>query len=117
MAVLVPFALTLTPAAAPSNVAASAGGDSVPNPRGNVILRVANANASSINVTLAVGPTPTRPSDGTFPAMTLAANVVAVPSGQTRLIGPIPPAFNDGAGSVQIAYSLAASVTIEAYQP
>ena len=86
-------------------------------PRGNVILRVRNANASSTDVTLAVGPNPTRPGDGTFPVMTLANNIVTVPAGQARLIGPIPPSFNNGAGSVQITYSVTATVFIEAYQP
>lgn len=101
----------------PSGVAASGGGDAVLNPRGNVLIRVNNGGGSSINVTLAVGPNPTRPGDGTFPAMTLANQVVAVPNGQSRIIGPVPPAFNDGAGKVQVTYSAVTSVTVEAYQP
>lgn len=94
--------------------AASAGGDSVANPRGNTILRVINGGGGSINVTLAAGANPTRPADGVFPAMTLAANLVAVGAGATKLIGPIPTAYNDSGGNVQITYSGVTSVTVEA---
>jgi len=101
----------------PAAVSAAAGGDTIPNPRGNAIVRVQNGGGASINVTVAVGPNPTRPADGSFPAMTLANQVVAVPAGAARLIGPIPPAFNDGNGSVQLTYSAVTSVTVEAVQP
>lgn len=101
----------------PSGVAAESGGDAIPNPRGNVLIRVNNGGGGSINVTLAVGPNPTRPADGTFPAMTLTNQVIAVPAGQSRIIGPVPPAFNDGTGKVQVSYSSVTSVTVEAYQP
>lgn len=97
-------------------VAAAAGGDSVANPRGNTILRVINGGGSSINVTLAAQ-VATRPADGTFPAMTLSNQVVAVAAGATKLIGPIPPAFNDGNGNVQITYSAVTSVTVEVVDP
>jgi hypothetical protein len=116
MADITPVAPTMA-GANPSGVSASGGGDAVLNPRGNVIIRVTNGGGSSITVTLAVGPNPTRPSDGTFPAMTLANNVVTVPNGQSRIIGPVPPAFNDGNGKVQLTYSAVTSVTVEAYQP
>ena len=96
---------------------AAAGGDQVANPRGNTTLRVVNGGGSSINVTLAAGANPTRASDGNFPAMTLAANVVAVAAGASKLIGPIPTAFNDSGGNVQIAYSAVTSVTVEAIDP
>lgn len=97
--------------------AAAAGGDSVANPRGNTILRVVNGGGGSINVTLAAGANPTRPADGTFPSMTLSAAVIAVAAGATRLIGPIPPAYNDSGGNVQITYSGVTSVTVEAIDP
>ncbi|MFN0133414.1 MAG: hypothetical protein ACKVW3_12915 [Phycisphaerales bacterium] len=100
----------------PGPVAAAGGGDAVPNPRGNVLIRVDNAAGLSMNVTINPGPTTTRPGDGTFPNMTLLAQVVAVPAGQTRVIGPIPPAFNDANGKVQVSYSTATSVTISALQ-
>lgn len=97
--------------------AAAAGGDSVANPRGNTILRITNGGGGSINVTIAAGASPTRSADGTFPAMTLAANVVAVGAGATKLIGPIPPAYNDSGGNVQLTYSGVTSVTVEAIDP
>lgn len=100
----------------PAPVAASAGGDSILNPRGNAVIRVANGGGSSINVTLAATIT-SRPGDGTFPPQAVGNKVVAVPAGATRLIGPIPPAFNDGNNRVQVTYSGVTTVTIEAYEP
>lgn len=97
--------------------AAATAGDAIINQRGNALLRVNNGGGASINVTLAAGSNPVRPADGNFPAMTLTNQVVAVPAGASRLIGPIPPSFNDGNGKVQLAYSATASVTVEAYQP
>lgn len=102
---------------APGSVSASSGGDAVLNPRGNAIVRVTNGGGSSINVTLAPGANAVRSGDGVFPAMTLGNQVVAVPAGASRLIGPIPPAFNDGNGKVQMSYSAVTSVTVEAIQP
>lgn len=102
---------------APSPAAASAGGDTVANPRGDVLLRVINGGGSSINVTVAAGASPTRPSDGTYPAMTLAAQVVAVPNGASRIIGPFPPAYNDSGGNLALSYSAVTSVTVEAMRP
>lgn len=90
--------------------------DSVPNPKGNVLLRVNNGSGASINVTIAAGANPTRPADGTFPAMTLANKVVAIATGHAMIIGPIPPAFNDANGNVQVSYSATTSVTVEAIQ-
>lgn len=90
--------------------------DSVANPKGNVMLRVSNASGASINVTLAPGANPTRPADGTFPVMTLQAKVIAVAAGHAMIIGPIPPAYNDSGGNVQVSYSATTSVTVEAIQ-
>lgn len=98
------------------SVSAAGGGDSVANPKGNIILRVTNGGGGSINVTVAAGPNPTRPADGTFPAMTLANVVVAVAAGATRYIGPFPPAFNDNSGNLQVTYSGVTSVSVEAIQ-
>lgn len=100
----------------PAPVSAAGGGDSVVNPRGDVMLLVTNGAGAPINVTLAAGANPTRAADGTFPAMTLANQVIAVTNGQSRLIGPIPAAFNDANGLVQITYSSATSVTIAAFR-
>jgi hypothetical protein len=113
---------TLTPVnpalagATSAGVAAAGGGDQVANPRGNTILRVNNGGGGSINVTIAAGANPLRPADGTFPAQTLAAQVVAVGAGVAKLIGPIPPAYNDGNGNIQITYSGVSSVTVEPIQ-
>jgi hypothetical protein len=98
----------------PTAAAASAGGDQVANPKGKTYLRVINGGGSSINVTVAAQST-TRPSDGTFPSMTLSSQVVAVANGTTKVIGPIPPAFVDGNGNTQITYSAVTSVTVEAF--
>lgn len=100
---------------APTATAASAGGDTVANPKGTTMLRVINGGGGSINVTLTPASS-ARPADGQWPAMTLSPIVVAVPAGAARLIGPIPPVFNDVNGNVAIAYSGVTSVTVEAIQ-
>ena len=114
MAVITPVTASMA-GVNPAPAAASGGGDSVNNARGNTFLRVNNGGGGSINVTIAAQ-IATRPADGTFPAMTLANNVVAVPAGQQRIIGPIPPAFNDSGGNAQITYSGVTSVTVDALQ-
>lgn len=97
--------------------AASAGGDSFPNPRGNGLLYVKNASGGSINVTIAAqAPYTTRPADGPYPSQTVGNIVVAVGAGVERIIGPIPGAYNDGNGSVQITYSGVTSLTVAAIQ-
>ncbi|MFN7019900.1 MAG: hypothetical protein ACK4WH_01055 [Phycisphaerales bacterium] len=102
----------------PAPTAANSGGDALVNPRGNAILVVANGGGGSINVTIAVGSGfTTRPADGTFPSQTVSNLVVAVPAGATRVIGPIPPAYNDGNGKAQISYSGVTSVTVWGLQP
>lgn len=90
-------------------------GDKFFNLRGDLMLRVNNGSGASINVTLTAQQT-TRPGDGTFPPATLANNVVAVPSGTSKVIGPIPPAFNDTNGQVTVVCSAVSSVTIESYR-
>lgn len=115
MAAITPVKPTIA-GVANGSVAASAGGDTVTNPSGNVLVRVTNGSGASINLTIAAGANPTRPADGAFPAMTLGNQVVAVPAGATRIVGPIPPAFNDGNGNVALTYSAVTSVTVEALQ-
>jgi hypothetical protein len=114
MATLTPRTPTLA-GTNPSPAAADVGGDEVANPRGNIVLRVDNGGGTPITVTLAAQQT-TRPKDGTFPDMTLEDQEITVTNAQSRLIGPIPPAFNDADGNVQITYSGVDSVTIEAIQ-
>lgn len=100
----------------PSPAAASVGGDALINPRGNGLLVVNNGGGGSINVTIAAQTT-ARSGDGFFPAQTLGNNVVAVPAGAQRVIGPIPAAFNDVNGKAQITYSGVTSVTVYGIQP
>lgn len=114
MANYTPTTPTIAGIAPASNAAAA--GDAVLNAKGTTLLRVNNASGGSINLTLAAQQT-TRAADGTFPAMTLANQVIAVPAGASRLIGPINPAFNDGNGYVQMSWSATASVTWESYFP
>ena len=99
----------------PSAVSAAGGGDQAANPNGRLFLLVTNGGVGSINVTLAAVKTG-RPGDGMFPPMTLGNQVVAVTNGQSRIIGPIPPAFNDTSNNVQITYSGVTSVTIAAFE-
>lgn len=112
MATLTKTTPTLAGTVPSSNNAAA--GDQVANPKGKTYLRVTNGSGSSINVTLTAQST-TRAADGTFPSMTLSNQVVAVANGTSKVIGPIPPAFVDGSGYTQIAYSATTSVTVEAW--
>lgn len=116
MAALTPLSPALTGTTATPATPAG-GGDTVVNPKGNVLLDVNNASGSSINVTIAVGPNPTRPADGTFPAQTVVNQVVAVGAGARKIIGPIPPVFNDANGLVNITTSAQSQVTILPIQP
>lgn len=113
MATLTPQVPAITGTAL--TMASVAASDKVTNPRGTVFIQVANANGSSINVTLTARTT-SRPASGAFPAQTLSDNVVAVANGATKLIGPIPLAFNDTSGDVTITCSATSGVTIAAIQ-
>ena len=95
--------------------AASGGGDTLANLKGNVFLVVNNGGVGSINVTLAAVTT-ARPADGPYPPQTVANNVVAVGAGVQKIIGPIPAAFNDGSGNIAVTYSGVSSVTVGAIQ-
>lgn len=99
-----------------SAAAASGGGDKFLNPRGNALLYVKNGGGGSIDVTLAAQTT-TRPAGGKFPAMTVSNKVVTVAAGAEKLIGPIPTAYNDSAGKVNVTYSGVSSVTVKPIQP
>lgn len=112
-----PVVLALAGVVAAPVAADGVNGNSVPNPRGNASLRVINGSGGSINVTVAVGPNPTRPSDGVFPAQTVSSLVVAVGAGAAKWIGPIPAVYNDGNGNLQLTFSSATTVTFEAIQP
>ncbi|MCK6475318.1 MAG: hypothetical protein L6Q35_00635 [Phycisphaerales bacterium] len=95
---------------------AAALGDTAPNPNGNLILEVANGSGGSITVTITAVQT-TRPAEGPYPKQTVADIAVSVGAGATKLIGPIPTAFNDANGNIAISYSGTTSVTVKAIQP
>jgi len=84
--------------------AAAGGGDVFPND-GNTRLLVTNGGGGSINVTI----TP----QNTVNGLTLAAVVVAVAAGASKVIGPFPPQyFNNSSGQVVLTYSAVTSVTV-----
>jgi hypothetical protein len=114
MATVTPQDLSLA-GVAPTANAASAGGDLVNDPYGDTVLRVTNGSGASINATIAVV-SAARPGDGRFPAQTISNQVVAVPAGASRLIGPVPSAFRDTNSRFSLAWSASASVTFEAFR-
>lgn len=95
---------------------AGGSGDTAPNPNGNLILEVANGSGGSITATITAVQT-TRPAEGPYPKQTVADIAVAVGAGATKIIGPIPAAYNDANGNIAISYSATASVTVKAIQP
>ena len=115
MAALTPIAPAIAGVAF-SPASAGGSGDTFANPTGSLLLYVSNGSGSSINVTVAAQST-SRPADAQWPAMTLGDNVVAVGAGAAKLIGPIPTAFNNDSGSVEVAYSSATSVTVAVIKP
>lgn len=102
----------------PTSTTPAGGGDEITNTNGNVIIRVRNDNASSCNVTLTVNASyATRPADGVYPLLTNSNNVVAVASGATKIIGPVPTSFNNASGRIPILCSVTSSVALECYVP
>lgn len=94
----------------PSFTNANVDGHSVIND-GRVLLYVKNGSVSSINVTVQ---TP-----GEVGGNAIADRVVAVPAGEDRIIGPLPPrVYNRGgstdAHSVYVDFSDVTSVTVAA---
>lgn len=114
MATLSPQSPTL--AGATLSMAAVAASDKFANPYGTAFIQVANGNASSITVTLTARVT-NRPAVPPFGAQTVSDNVVTIATGVTKLIGPIPKAFNDTDGNVTVTCSLTPTVTIAVLQP
>lgn len=79
-----------------------------------VFLHVKNGGGGSINVTInAVKTTATVAGVG---AVTISDEVVAVPAGEERMIGPFTEAYMDTDGDVTIDYSGTTSVTAAALQ-
>lgn len=91
-----------------SGVAASGGGDLLPND-GRTLLHVQNNGVSPINVTL----TPSGPAAG----LSYQAVIGVVASGTIKVFGPFPPQqFNNANGQIPIAYSGVTSVLVTAIQ-
>lgn len=94
---------------------AAATGDKAVNPKGRLMLQVANGDASPHTLTIPAVTT-TRAAEGQFPAMTVPDIVVAVPAGATKLIGPIPNAYNDANNKITTNYSATTSMTLAAIE-
>ena len=92
---------------------AAAGGDTVLNVDGNLVLHVKNGDTASKTVTVTVQRTSRKVAD--FGEMSKSDAQVSIPAGEDRFIGPFPRgAFNDGAGKVRIGYSGTTGVEIAA---
>lgn len=75
-------------------------------------LHVKNGSGASINVTVVAQKTQVKvPGVG---QLTIANQIVAVPAGQERIIGPFSEAFNDANGMVVVNYSAITTVTAAA---
>jgi hypothetical protein len=91
-----------------TGVAAGASGDQVAN-TGKEFFLVTNGSGGSITVTLDM----TATVDGVNPT----DPTVAVPAGESRMIGPFPKGlYDDASGLVKITYSATTSVTVKALQ-
>jgi hypothetical protein len=97
----------------PSYASAGGSGDVVDNSDGRTFLHVKNDGGGSINVTVTAQVSSLATAGhGT---LTVSNNVVAVPAGQNRMIGPFPKqAFNNASKQLAISYSGTTSVTIAA---
>lgn len=103
-------------AVTPTIANANSGGDLIPNPKGNVLVRLANGSGGDITVTFAVGPSAERPGDATYPKMTLSNLQVVVPAGGAKLVGPLPKVYNNTSNQVAATYSSHTSLTLEVIQ-
>lgn len=77
-------------------------------------LHVKNGGGGSINVTITA--VKTSASVAGVGNVTISDQVVAVPAGEERMIGPFTEAFTDTDGDVTIGYSGTTSVTAAALQ-
>jgi hypothetical protein len=92
--------------------AAGAGDEYVNDRKGNTFIYIDNQDASSTTVTATVQNTSVVV-DG-YGTLTKTDRVVAVPAGEQRWIGPLPQAFNDSNGRVQLTYSSVVSLSVAA---
>lgn len=117
MATITPTTPAIT-GTVPTSTTPAGGGDLITNTNANVLIRVRNDNASTCNVTLTRNASyATRPADGLYPAMALSDAVIAVATGTTKVIGPVPAAFNNSSGQIPILCSVTSSVALECYLP
>ncbi len=92
----------------PSFQAAAGGGDSVPND-GRTYAEVVNGGGGAINVTVVT--------QLTVDGKAVGDDVVNVPAGQRRKVGPWPPSlYNDVNGRAQLQYDGVTSVTVGAFR-
>lgn len=98
----------------PSLASAAGGGDTFVNPTDErTFFYIANGGGGDITVTFNAQPT-SLPVPG-FGDLAISDRAVVVTAGQRRMIGPFPAAkFNNAAGSVEVSYSSATSVTVAA---
>lgn len=104
--------LTSLAGLAPTYTACAAGGDTIQAPLDErTILHFKNAGASPQTVTVnAVSPTAARVAGvGNLPVPAIA---VAIPAGGERMIGPIPAAYIDAIGNINLTYSGVTSLTV-----
>jgi len=91
---------------APTYGAAAGGGDAIPND-GRTMLHIKNGGGASINLTVVT--------QATVLGNAVADDVIAVPNGQERMVGPFPPGvYNDVNQLVQLTYSGVTTVTVAA---
>jgi hypothetical protein len=87
-----------------AGVAAGAGGDSFPND-GKTVFVIRNGSGASITLTVV---TPV-----TVDGLAVADLTATIGAGETRSVGPFPPAwYNDAGGSVNVTYSAVTTVTV-----
>ena len=99
----------------PSYVAATAAGDKVKNPEGDVVLHVKNGGGGAIVCTI----TPQKPTTvaAGFGSLTKATPAPSIGAGAEAFIGPFPAlAFNDTNADLIITYDIDTSVTVAAFQ-
>lgn len=89
--------------------AAAGGGDSWVN-TGSELLVIVNGGASEITATF--------PYAATTDGQAITSKTVAVPAGETVIVGPFPqPLFNDASQRASVTYSGVTSVSVAVVRP
>lgn len=93
------------------NYVAAAGGDEMPND-GRTLLHVKNGSAVIVTVTITAVQT-LKDFGGSHGVYTRGNIVEAIPAGEDRMFGPLPPtAWNNVNGRAAVGYSAVTSVTV-----